>query len=153
MVWSENWPGLRSPKFKFWDIHWVGTDALIKSWMFYVDPFKLLPLRNGKYFCMLSHLTWPSDLTWDDLGQNILWKVRNGCIKRYAKNGANSRSLRGASKRPPPPPPTITPDRRWLSIFSPSSPNDCGWCHGNHYFFRTARNKKYGVGQVIQTAK
>ena len=40
MVRSQNWPDLRSPKSKFRDINFVGTDALINSWKFHIDTSK-----------------------------------------------------------------------------------------------------------------
>ena len=40
-----------------------------------------------------------------------------------------------------------------VSIFSPKSAHDGRCCHGNQDFLRTARDEKYGVGQVTPPAK
>ena len=43
--------------------------------------------------CVLRwrHLTWPGDLTWDDLGPKFLHKMRKGWMNSYAKFGGAAR--------------------------------------------------------------
>ena len=110
VVWLENWPDLRSPKSKLQDINFVGTGALINSWKFYIDPLKLQPRRNRKYFWTLGHLTWPGEMTWDDLGLKFSGKVREGCMKKSLEKNqrpgfsAIREKTWGPLNAPPPPP-------------------------------------------------
>ena len=61
-----NWPDLRSPKGKFQDICFVGTDTLINYWKFYIDRLRTVVTAQSQMFLeAVSHdLTWWPDLRW-----------------------------------------------------------------------------------------
>ena len=80
------------------------------------------------FFWTWDHLTWPGDVTLNDLGLNFLNNVWKGCVKRYAKNGGFARRRfyaigekpdGGVSKHPPPGPArvkgTCSPWKSWAS--------------------------------------
>ena len=77
----QNRPDLRSPKSKFRDIRFVGTDALINSWKVHVDFLKTIVTVKSLIFFEVGSL----DLTWDDLGLQFSGRVRNWCMRSYAK--------------------------------------------------------------------
>ena len=66
MLNSQHWLDLGSPKQKFYDMRFVGTDAIIKSWKFHTDPLKALATVQVQYFWTEGHLNCYGDLTWPD---------------------------------------------------------------------------------------
>ena len=64
MVWSENWPDLRSLKSKF--LRFVGTDAHINIWKFHVNPLRTIVTAQSQIFLKVGSLdlTWWPDLRW-----------------------------------------------------------------------------------------
>ena len=88
MVWSKNQPDLRPPKSKFRDMPFVGTDALINSWTFYVDPFGTVATAQWQIFLEVGSLdvTWWPDLGWS--WAEIFWNVAE---KMYEKGYAKKR--------------------------------------------------------------
>ena len=59
----------------------------LKPIVYLVWPLRSLKVRN-QFFT----LTWPSDLTFGDLGLKLLHKVSNSIVSRYWKNGGAARS-------------------------------------------------------------
>ena len=63
---SQNWPNLRSPISKFWDIHFIDTLACSNRWKF--KDYRLIgvALRNIQTYYEVRSLdvTWWPDLAW-----------------------------------------------------------------------------------------
>ena len=65
----------------------------------------LCPWRDRNFFRRWGHLTWPGDLTLNDMDLIFSGKLRNSCSKSYAKNLRGCKKLkilRGVFKQPPP---------------------------------------------------
>ena len=63
---SQNWPDLRSPISKFWDIHFINTLACSNHWKFQGNRYVSVALRNIQTFYEVRALdvTWWPDLAW-----------------------------------------------------------------------------------------
>ena len=88
---SQNWPDLRSPISKLWDIHFIDTVACNICWKFQGDSSVGVALTNIKTFMGWGRLTWHGDLTLRDLGLKFSQYVRKRCMIRCAKNGGAAR--------------------------------------------------------------
>ena len=88
---SQNWPDLRSPISKFFDIHFIDTVACSNRWGFQGNRSVGVALTNIQTFFMRwGHLTWPGDLTLRDLCLKFS-HVRKIYMIRCAKNGGTAR--------------------------------------------------------------
>ena len=107
---SQKWPDLRSPISKIRDIHFVGTDELIKFWKFHNFPWNIVAVaRLEIYFVVGSlDLTWWPDLTWHwveiftKVAENMGGKVgENPAVLRAAVFSLASKTWGGGGVQTP----------------------------------------------------
>ena len=67
MVRSQYWPDLRSPNTKSIDIRFVGTDAHIKFWKFYINLLKSLKICSRSTIANVLQVRSFDLLRWPDL--------------------------------------------------------------------------------------
>ena len=79
MVRSRNWPDLGSSILKFQEKHFIDNVTDISRSQG-GQSYLWLAL---KLFQRWGHLTWPGDLTLNDLDLKFKQNVRNGCMNRF----------------------------------------------------------------------
>ena len=114
MVRSRNWSDLWSQISKIRDIQVVGIYDLMKRWKFETNRIHSVATAQPQSQKPILTLTWPSDLTFGDLGLKFLHKVSNSIVSRYWKNGGAARRRFSVIREKPggegifcPPPPPV----------------------------------------------
>ena len=86
-----------SPAWKFWDIHFAGTDAPKLSWEFCYDHLTTVAMTQSQTLWCSGHLTSASALTWDGLWSKSACKVQKRCKIKCAQNGSAAHQFLGYS--------------------------------------------------------